>query len=202
MPVERLLRVLGGWLLLLLVTASCALRSPSGPPEPGWERGAAPDLTARTVLVLPVQEGTLAGEPLDREIAFALRSRGGDRVTWRDTSDLDGITAGAGAMSVDPFGLDVGTFHRGEVERVGDPLYGEQYRLAAFTGADLVLLPIEAHTREQEGGDPSVVLNAALLEPRSGRVLWQGILEGASAPEGSPAAAASAAERLAARLLP
>ena len=211
---------------MLAATASCGLRSPDEPPGPGWERGSAPSLTGATVLVLPVQRSDVPDADIDGEISFALRARAGERVQLRDASNIDGMTQGAGALAVDPAHLDVGAFYRGEVGRVGDPLYGDQYRLAAFVGADFVLLPIEARAvahegahegasrgaseEAREGADEgahgeqgvSVVLNAVLLEPRSGRVLWQGILEGDQAPGGSPGSAASVSERLAARLLP
>lgn len=179
-----------------------------------------------TVLLLPVQRGGVPDADIDREIAFALRARAGERVQFRDVSNVRGMTQGAGALAVDPAHLDVGSFFRGEVERVGDPLYGDQYRLAAFVGADFVLLPIEARSVAHEapseavhegaregvhdgarggarGGEGvSVILNAVLLEPRSGRVIWQGILEGDRASVGSPGSAASVSERLAARLIP
>lgn len=185
-----------------MANASCALRSSDEPPGPGWERGGIPNLDGVTVLVLPVQRAYVTGGDIDSEIVFALRARAGERLELRDVSDLCGMTEGAGAFAVNPAHLDVSAFFRGEVERVGDPLYGAQYRLAALVGADLVLLPVQARSVVHGEEEVSVVLNAALLEPRSGRVVWQGILEGDRASAGSPGSAASVAEHLAARLLP
>jgi hypothetical protein len=188
--------------LLALTTAACGLRTDTPPPGPGWERGGVPDLRGARVLLLPVQGVSGTGLDVDAELLYALRSAG-PSVRWMAGEELQEIAARAGRLGADPQNLPVAVFEAGEVRRVGDPLFGELYRLAAMTDAGYALLPI---TVQAEGPDAdglvALNLNAALLDPRSGQVLWQGILQGTAGEAGSPGPLASAAEALAQRVLP
>jgi hypothetical protein len=94
--------------------------------------------------------------------------------------------------------LPVGVFLRAEVERIGDPLYGDLRRLSALTGAGLALIPVEL--RYADVG--AYRITAALVSLRSGRVNWLGVVEGEAGVADDPGALASAAERLARAVLP
>lgn len=197
-------RVLLLSLTALGILAACGSRNP--PPEPGWERGGVPALSGSRVLVLPVQRSSPVGLEMDRELMFALRERG-PQVEWLDAGELEGALAGAGRLGADPTSLSVGVFAVGEVRQVGDPLFGEIYRLAALVDARFVVLPVAVRLARHESEDAAeagwvVVLDAALLNPRTGRVIWQGIVQGGAGEADSPARVASAADHLARRLLP
>jgi len=191
-------------LMGLLVLAACGVRNAPPPPEPGWERGGVPDLRGTTVLLLPVQASGVGDRgAVDGELRYALESRG-PAVRWLGGRELEVLARQAGRLGADVHALPVSIFEVGEVERVGDPLFGAVYRLGAIADARYALLPVAARTTEVEE-DPGQVranLNLALLDTRSGRVLWQGILEGTPGAQGSPAPLASLAERVAGRLLP
>ncbi len=182
--------------------AGCGIGSAPEPPGPGWERGAVPELRGTGVLLLPVQgQAGVAGD-VDAELVHAL-DEAGPTVRWIAGSDLEGAAERAGALGGDPRNLPVAVFEMGEVERVGDPLFGTLYRLAALTDATYAVLPVTARGETaDDAGLASVRLNVALLDPRTGRVLWQSIIQGDPGAVDTPAPAASVAERLAGRLLP
>jgi hypothetical protein len=67
--------------------------------------------------------------------------------------------------------------------------------------ARVALLPVEARARAYE--DQEVVeISAALLDVRTGRVLWFGVVEGERGSPGAISLAATAAEALSRRLGP
>ena len=206
-PLPRALIPIAGAALVmaaLLALSACGVRSAPPPPGPGWERGGVPELRGTTVLVLPVQASGV-GSPgtVDAELRFALESRG-PSVRWMAGAELETLARQAGRLGADPNALPVAIFEMGEVERVGDPLFGAIYRLGAIADARFAILPVAARVQasEEDPGRVRAHLNVALLDTRSGRVLWQGILEGAPGAVDSPALIASMAERVAARLLP
>lgn len=189
---------------VLLVVSACGVRSAPPPPGPGWERGGVPELRGTTVLVLPVQAlGVGSPGTVDAELRFALESRG-PSVRWMAGAELETLAQQAGRLGADPNALPVAIFEMGEVERVGDPLFGAIYRLGAIADARFAILPVAVRVQasEEDPGRVRAHLNVALLDTRSGRVLWQGILDGAPGEIDSPAILASMAERVAARLLP
>jgi hypothetical protein len=97
-------------------------------------------------------------------------------------------------------GLPVGTFEAAEVERVGDPLYGELRRLGTLVAADVALVPVRA-SAEPADADVAVRLSVAVIHLVSGRVLWFGVVEGSGHPPDDPRGLASAVDRLARTLL-
>ena len=181
------------------LAAACG-RATAPPPEPGTVRGYAPDLRGRRVLLLPVQQNLgVPGDP-DAELAYGLRDRGSD-IEWVFPAEVDERLARAPAIQARSRGLPVGIFTVTEVERVGDPLYGELRRLASVVSAEAVVLPVQATLEPVEGGDPRVRFWTALIEVRTGRVMWFAVLEGEGFPPGDPRALASAAEEVARGLL-
>ena len=189
------------WTVLLLVVIStgsgCASRGPA--PEPGTEPGPPPDLRGRSVLVLPIQllEGVPPGLTADAELAHALQSRG-ETVRWAFPPELERALARSPGLNARMYGLPVGSFLLAEVERVGDPLYGDVRRLTALVGSDIALIPVELRFLE-EG---AYRLTVALMNPTTGRVLWFGVVEGGSGGVDDPGTLASVADALARALLP
>ena len=185
-------------LLMCGLAASCARSAP--PPEPGTVRGFAPDLRGRRVLLLPVQQNVgVPGDP-DAELAYGLRERGSG-VEWVLPSEVDEMLARSPTVQARTRGLPVGTFTVAEVERVGDPLYGELRRMASLVAADIVLLPVQVAVQAALGGEPPIRFWTALIEVRTGQVMWFAILEGEGFPRGDPRALASAVEEVARTLL-
>lgn len=181
------------------LAAACGSRS-APPPEPGTVRGFAPDLRGRRVLLLPVQQNLGVPGDADAELAYGLRERGSG-IDWALPAEVDAVLARSPAVQARTRGLPVGAFTVAEVERVGDPLYGELRRLASVVSADAIVLPVQAALAAEPGEDPRVRLWTALIEVRTGRVMWFAVLEGGGYPRGDPRALASAAEELARTLL-
>lgn len=150
-------------------------------------------------MLLPVQHNLgIPGDP-SAELAFALTGRT-DEVEWVLEEEVQEILERSPAIRADTRGLPVGIFLQAEVDRIGDPLYGQIRRMAGLVDAEAVVLPIaasyEADT-EVEGSTPRVRLTAAIVDPRSGLVAWFGVEQGEDFPREDPRALASAAERLA-----
>ncbi len=150
-------------------------------------------------MLLPVQEAAGVSGDIDPELAFALQARGPD-VHWVLPASLDSALVRSPGLQTRTHGLPVSVFGAAPIERIGDPLYGDLRRLAAVANADVALLPIRA-SMEQEGTGSAVRLWAALVEVRSGRVLWFGIIQGEPGAVGSERVIASAADKLARTVL-
>ncbi len=189
------------WLGLGVVLASCGGSAP--PPTPGQTRGIAPDLRGSRVVLLPVQQVSGIPGDVDAEVRFALTDRG-QGVVWVHSEEVERVLARSPSTPTRTTQLPVGVFLQAEVERVGDPLFGMLRRLAGLVDAEAVLLPVAA-TFEPDlsvpGSGPRVRLQAALIEPRTGRVLWYGMEQGEVLPAAQPRALASASEELARSLL-
>jgi hypothetical protein len=150
-------------------------------------------------MVLPVQlqSGVPQGLPADLELAHALRTRG-EEVSWVFPPEIDEILARSPGVSAQTRGLPVHVFLQAEVNRVGDPLFGQLLRMASLTGADVALIPVEL----KYGPDGSFSMAAALIGTRTGHVNWYGVVGGSPGGVNDPAALASVADRLARALLP
>lgn len=184
----------------LLLAAACggsASVEPGAPPTYGF----VPDLRGTSVMVFPVQlvaEGPRR-EELDRELRFAVEEAG---VDWQLPEDLEQAARRSPGVDVRLRDLPVSQFLAREVRRVGDPLFGYLIRLSALTGSGVALIPVAATAERDPSGDVGWTLSAALLDARSGRVIWYGSVSGTPAAEGSPAGIASAAQALVARFAP
>jgi hypothetical protein len=151
-------------------------------------------------MLLPVQQNLgVPGDP-DAELAFGLQARVAG-IGWVLPAEVEEILARSPAVQARTRGLQVGSFIAAEVERVGDPLYGELRRLASLVDADVVLLPVQSALVAVPGGEPSVRFWTALIDVRSGRVLWFSVLDGEPFPRGDPRGLASAVDALARTLL-
>ena len=186
-------------ILAAIVLAACGGTRP--PPGPGTTSGLAPDLRGRSVLVLPVQQNMgVRGDP-DAELAFGLSSRG-TGVGWILPAEAEAALQRSPGLASSLRGLAVGQFLAAEVRRVGDPLFGELRRLSSLVGAEAILLPVQtALVTEPGAGDPTVRLWTALIEPRTGRMLWFSVLDGSPHPPDDPRGLASAVDELARTML-
>jgi hypothetical protein len=180
---------------VLLVLSGCGA---SPPPEPGMSRGVPPDLRGRRVILLPVQLVVgVAGDP-DAELSFTLADVG-DEVDWVRENEIQDAMRRSPTVQTRTRGLPVGVFLQAEVDRIGDPLFGYLRRMQALVEADAILLPVAASYEPNQampGSGPRVRLTAALVEPRTGRVIWFGIEEGEELDNADPRALASAVENL------
>lgn len=173
------------------------------PPAPGQARGTAPDLRGSRVVVLPFQQNLGVPGDLDAELAFALRDRTSD-VAWVPEDEVLDILRRSPAVQAQTRGLPVGNFLVAQVDRVGDPLYGHLRRISGLVDAQGIVIPVLASVApagDVEGATPRVRVQAALVEPRTGRVLWYGVEESGDFSVDDPRALASAVERLAGSLL-
>lgn len=190
--------ILGAVLLVAPWLVGCAGRTQPAP-SAGYERGGVPDLRGVRLLVLPLQLWSGVHADAGLEVEYALgRAQGAQ--DWVMPASLRTALSQSPGVGVRIDALPVSVFLAGEVERVGDPLFGGLYRLGALTGASVALLPVEARARAQED-DESVEISAALVDIRSGRVLWFGVVEGRRGPPGDLSLAATAAEALAQRIV-
>ena len=188
-----------GTLLATILAVGCG--GPAQPPVAGSSMGFVPDLRGRQVMVFPVQ--IRAGVPGDAspEIVFALRSRG-TGVGWIFPDELEALLARSPAVESAVTGLAVGIFLSAEVERIGDPLFGQLRRLGAMTGSDIALIPVAVRAGVEGVGGPSVVeIAATILNVRDGRVIWFGIVAGRPGPLADFGSVASAVEVLTETLL-
>ncbi|TVP54709.1 MAG: hypothetical protein EA351_12645 [Gemmatimonadales bacterium] len=185
--------------LVFLLAAGCGFRS-SGPPEVGHDRGGIPDLRGARVLLLPPQVVVGGHADLERELVFALAERGGD-VQWITPERMRDRLDRTPELDIAIDRLAVQPFLAGQLERYGDPLFGELYRLGVVESADLALLPFQVRERVTDDG-ARLEVSASLLRLRTGRVIWTGVLAGDTGPPGSLAATASAVESLARRVVP
>lgn len=190
-----------GAVLALAGIAACGLRS-SEPPGPGYESGLVPDFRGQRVIVLPFQLRAGGHPDVDHELLFALRGAPVS-VDWVGPDELRDALARSPGMGIRLDGLDVHQFLVAEVQRVGDPLFGDLYRLGGLVDARYAVLPVEIRARAENDGSRRVMeVRTAVLEVRTGRVLWYGVLEGPPGSPGGLEATVGAVEALARRLVP
>ena len=170
-------------------------------PTAGSFEGFIPDLRGERVMVFPVQ--IRSGVPGDAslEIDFALRTKSAD-VDWIFSDELEAVLARAPAVESAVRGLPVGVFLRAEVRRIGDPLFGQLLRLGTLANSDIALIPVTVRAGAEGAGGASVVETVAtILEVRSGRVIWFGVVAGRPGSVADFGSVASAAEVFAETLL-
>jgi hypothetical protein len=184
----------------IVASGACA-SSHVAAPAVGNGRGAVPDLRGQRVIVLPVQRISGVQESADSEIEFVFAGRGAG-VEWVFPGELAGALERAPNVRASVRGLPVSMFLQAEVNRVGDPLYGQLRRLGALVNGDLALLPVQLrYGSVNEGGELGVSLSVALIEVRTGRVFWYGVVGGQPGPVDDFATVASAVEALAVQVL-
>lgn len=185
---------------LALVSLAGCIHHHAPPPGPGTSQGTPPDLRGVAVMVFPVQRTSGVMGDVDAEIAFGLRGHGAG-VDWIFPPALRDAMRRAPNLNTRIRGLPVDEFAGAEVHRVGDPLYGELRRLAALVNAKVAFIPLTAASVPQTGGGTAVEMSAALIDVRSGYVLWFGVVKGDVRRANGPAVLASAVDVLARKLL-
>jgi len=197
--VTTLVRHTGALALLAVLAGACGPKVREAP-GPGTTTGMAPDLRSRRVMVLPVQQNLgVRGNP-DAELAFGLRERDVG-VTWIFPDEIEERLRRSPGIRTSLRGLQVSQFLQAEVERIGDPLFGDLLRMAVLVDAEVALIPIQAAIQAEPGADPTVRFWTTLIDIRSGRVLWFSVLEGRPAPADDPAGLASAVEEVTRQML-
>lgn len=157
-------------------------------------------------MVLPVQSSRYPAAPgLDAELEFWLTDVA-PGVRWVFPAALERALTRSSAMRVPIDALAVTSFHYAQVERIGDPLYGDLRRAGAVVGARYALLPVMGSYLPGEGeggaGAGRVELAVALIDTMGGGVLWYGVVAGERGEPDDPAVVASAARALAFTLFP
>lgn len=195
LPAGRLAAVV---LVLVMAASSCGKgRAPV--PEPGASQGTPPDLRGSTVMVLPFQSAAGMAGDVDAELAFGLKDRG-PGIHWVLPPRLQQVLDRSPGLRTRLHGLTVGAFSGGEVQRVGDPLYGDLRRLGTLVDAEVALVPLRAWVHAGESGI-RVRVSATLIHVQTGRVLWFGVVEGEAFEPSDVRALASAVDALAKKLL-
>jgi hypothetical protein len=192
---------------VVLGALACAPRAQ--PPTAEDAKPRAPDLTGRSVMVLPAQPAPAArrdritGEVIagfDAELAYWLAERA-PRVHWSFAPELRRALERNAMLNIDVDALAVGSFHRAQVRNIGDPLLGDLRRLGAVIDARLALVPVAINYIERaDGGRGEAAL--ALIDTYGGRVLWYGVLAGEPGAAGETETAASLARAVAHALVP
>ena len=188
-----------GTLLAVVVAVGCRGTGPA--PSAGDSQGIVPDLRGRRVMVFPVQ--LQAGVPgdTDPEISFVFRNRSAE-VTWIFPDELEAVVARSPAIDTAVRGLPVRVFLSAEVRRISDPLWGQLLRLGALTNSDIALIPVAVRPGASGVGGTSVVeIVATILNVRTGRVIWFGVVAGRPGSVADFGSVASAVEELAETLL-
>jgi hypothetical protein len=161
-------------------------------------------LAGLRLLVLPLQ--AVSGMPADaderlgRELLFALGERE-PRVTLVAPDVLERALRRSPGFAGSPRALPADPLVHHRVRQAVEPLAGELRRYAALTDVRLVLLPRSASFARPAGSaEGRVRIDAAVIDARSGDVVWWGEAEGDPRPEADAQAMASAAAALAARM--
>jgi hypothetical protein len=168
-----------------------------------------PSLVGQRVIVFPVQRNFGIDGNATAELSFALQGPGAGP-EWLLPAELERTLARSPALNAPLENLPVDVFLRAEVNRIGDPIYGVLRRIGAVTDANLALMPVAVRAGAPSTDSAGVAVDgptaaefvAALIEVRSGRILWFGIEAGRPAADDDPRRLASAAEALALRLVP
>jgi len=152
-------------------------------------------------MVYPVQIQQGVPGDVDAEIAFAFRERGSE-MDWVFPEELRATLARAPVVQSTVDRLAVSVFLGAEVDRVGDPLYGQIRRLAELVNSDIALIPVTVRVGAEGAAGVSVVeIVSAILDVRTGRVLWSAVLAGRPGPVADFGSVASAVEKLTETLL-
>ena len=197
-------------LAVLLSTAACGKHATAPTPLTGAQ--SAPNLSGAKVVLFPTQQGpvpvantALHHWPLDRaaldaEISYWLQQNGSTKL-WTLPAAVQKSLARSPGMDVDAGNLSVGIFQRARVERIGDPLFGDIRKVAAFSDAQLAVIPVSAEYVGENEQNARVEIATAIIK-MDADVLWFGVITGTETGVGSDAAVASAAQAFARAFAP
>ena len=188
-----------GTLLAAVMAFGCG--GTASAPSAGDFEGFIPDLRGRRVMVFPVQLQTgVLGDAGPGDHFRASDQEPGSRLDFPD--ELEAVVTRSPSVDTAVRGLPVGVFLSAEVDRIGDPLFGQLLRLGALTNSDIALIPVAIGSGAQGVGGTSVVeIAATIVNVRTGQVIWFGVVGGRPGLIGDFALVASAVEELAETLL-
>lgn len=202
--------------LILAVAVVCACSSRPAPPSADTEQRPFPDISGRSVLLLPVQanvpvigvsesgDSTRSLTPLTAAERLALEAELGfwlaelaPRVRWVMPDAIDQAARRSRLLEVYPRELAVHDFLRARLTHIGDPLYGDLRKLNTLFDTRVALIPVGAVRVPEPGGSDRVHMAVALIDSFGGNVLWYGVVAGDEAGPDAAAALASTAQALA-----
>ena len=177
-------------------------QQPSSRPAPAVS--VAPmDLGGQRVLILPVQASSglqFNREEVTTELVAALRDRD-SRTQWIDPARLRRSLAASPNFAPDPAALPNDRYEVHGERRIQGGLADAVRRYMALTEARLVVIPRSATLLQPDSAAAFVRLNVAVVDARTGFVVWFGEADGQPAPPDDRALIASAASALAARMV-
>lgn len=189
--------------LVVLAAAACGGKKP----PPGGVVPAvsvAPmDLGGQRVLILPVQASSglqFNREVITDEIIAAIRARD-TRTQWIDPARLRRSLASSPNFAPDPAALPNDRYEAWGDRRIQGGLADAVRRYMALTEARLVVIPRSAVLMTPDSGAAFVRLSAAVVDARTGLLVWWGEADGRPAAPDDRALITSAAEALAVRLV-
>jgi hypothetical protein len=189
--------------LLALAAAACGGKKPP-PGQVAPAVSIAPmDLGGQRVLILPVQASS--GLPFNREIitediVAAIHARD-TRTQWVDPARLRRTLAGSPNFAPDPAALPNDRYEAYGDRRIQGGLHDAIRRYMALTEARLVVIPRSATLVTPDSGAAFVRLSAAVVDARTGMLVWWGEADGTPGDPADRALVTSAATALAVRLL-
>jgi hypothetical protein len=200
----RRLPALACALLAVAVSGACGGRKQTPPGQPAPAVAVAPmDLGGQRVLILPVQASSglhFTREDVTTELVAALRERD-TRTQWIDPARLRRSLAASPNFAPDPAALPNDRYEVYGERRIQGGLADAVRRYMALTEARLVVIPRSATLVSPDSAPAFVRLNLAVVDARTGFVVWYGEADGLPAAPDDRALIASAAEAMAARLV-
>lgn len=161
------------------------------------------DLGGQRVLILPVQASSglqFNREIITEEIIAAIRARD-TRTQWIDPARLRRTLEGSPNFAPDPAALPNDAYHAYGERRIQGGLADAVRRYMALTEARLVVIPRTATLVTPDSGAAFVRLNVAVVDARTGLLVWWGEADGLPAAPDDRALITSAAQALAVRLV-
>lgn len=189
--------------LLLAAAAACGGREPA-PGHVAPAISVAPmDLGGQRVLILPVQASSglqFTREDVTADFVAALRARD-TRTQWIDPARLRRSLAASPNFAPDPAALPNDRYEVHGARRIQGGLGDAVRRYMALTEARLVVIPRAAVLVSPDSAPAFVRMSAAVVDARTGFVVWHGEADGLPLPADDRASVASAAEAMAARMV-
>ena len=171
-------------------------------------------MAGRQVLVMPVQRNVIVVDQtmdqagaiegwnfivaLDDSIAAALTARGVGS-TWTFANTITAVAKRNGGLAGDPHALAAGGLQRlvkaGD-DPVSEPLASQIRTLVALREGRYAVLPAAVRFENVTGGVRGTLV-VYLIDSRTARIVWSGLVPSETSPRFSPAMAGSIAERFA-----
>ena len=190
--------------LLAVAATGCGGKRAPAPGQVAPAVSVAPmDLGGQRVLILPVQASAglqFTREDVTNELVSALRGRD-TRTQWLDPARLRRSLAASPNFAPDPAALPNDRYEVYGERRVQGGLADALRRSMALTEARLVVVPRSAVLVDPDSAPPFVRMSAALVDARTGLLVWWGEADGTPAAATDRALIASAAEAMAARMV-